>query len=87
MAGEDVVLVAARLAALPGFPASVAAFATDIPELGNWGTPYLYGPGSIHVAHTDHEFVDEDELRRAVEAYVAIAEGALENLPRQVAIS
>lgn len=82
-----VVVPPVRLAALPGFPASVAAFATDIPELGNWGTPYLYGPGSIHVAHTDHEFVDEDELRRAVEAYVAIAEGALENLPRQVAIS
>lgn len=82
-----VVVPPVRLATLAGQPTSVAAFATDIPELGNWGTPYLYGPGSIHVAHTDHEFVEEAELRRAVEAYVAIAEGALARLPRQLAAS
>lgn len=66
-----------HLGALPGFETSVVAYATDIPELGAWGTPYLFGPGSIHVAHTDDEFVDIAELRRAVDAYERIAMGAL----------
>jgi acetylornithine deacetylase len=58
-----------RLGVFPGFATSVAAFATDIPELGNWGRPHLFGPGSIHVAHRDDEHVRIDELRRAVDAY------------------
>ena len=67
-----------RLGALPGFPTSVVAYATDIPELTSWGTPYLFGPGSIHVAHTDGEYIDVDEMRRAVESYEEIAVRALE---------
>jgi acetylornithine deacetylase len=62
-----------RLGVLEGFPTSVAAFATDIPELGAWGTPYLFGPGSIHVAHRDDEFVDLDELAAAVDVYERLA--------------
>ena len=54
-----------RLGTLDGFPTSVAAFATDIPALTNWGTPYLFGPGSIHVAHTAHEYVSIKELAQA----------------------
>lgn len=60
-----------------GFKTSVAAYATDIPALGNWGTPYLFGPGSIHVAHRDDEYVDADELRAAVEAYERIVRSVL----------
>lgn len=71
--GEMVPLV--RLGSVPGLPTSVAAYATDVPVLGAWGRPYLYGPGSIHVAHTDHEYVDEAELRSAVEAYVRLGRG------------
>lgn len=67
----------ARLGTLPGFPTSVAAYATDIPELGAWGTPYLFGPGSILVAHRDDEHVSVAELRRAVDGYVRIVEAAL----------
>lgn len=67
-----------RLGTLDGFPTSVAAFATDIPALTNWGTPYLFGPGSIHVAHTAHEHVSIKELAEAVSAYERIAIGALE---------
>jgi acetylornithine deacetylase len=70
----------ARLGSLAGFPTSVAAFATDIPKLTNWGTPYLFGPGSIHVAHRDDEHVEIAELRAAVEAYVRIAESALSGI-------
>ncbi len=66
-----------RLATVPGFRTGVVAFATDIPAMPSWGTPYLFGPGSIHVAHTDGEYVDVDELRAAVDAYVRIAEAAL----------
>jgi acetylornithine deacetylase len=61
-----------RLGTIPGIETSVVAFATDIPALTRWGTPYLFGPGSVHVAHTDHEFVDVAELRAAVETYERI---------------
>ena len=76
---RGITVLLARLGTLPGgrFETCVAAYATDIPKLTNWGTPYLFGPGSIHVAHTDHEFVDVAELRAAVDAYVAIATGGL----------
>jgi acetylornithine deacetylase len=67
-----------RLHTLPGYKTSVAAFATDIPKLTNWGRPYLFGPGSIHSAHRDDEHVLVNELRAAVDAYVKIAESALE---------
>jgi acetylornithine deacetylase len=60
---------AVRLGVLPGYPTSVVAYATDIPALSNWGTPYLFGPGSIHVAHRDDEHVEVEELRAAVETY------------------
>jgi acetylornithine deacetylase len=62
-----------RLGVLDGFPTSVAAFATDIPELGAWGTPYLFGPGSIHVAHRDDEYVDLAELSSAADTYERLA--------------
>jgi acetylornithine deacetylase len=58
-----------KLGVVPGFPTSVAAFATDIPELSNWGRPFLFGPGSIHVAHRDDEHIRLAELRSAVDAY------------------
>jgi acetylornithine deacetylase len=67
-----------KLGVVSGFKTSVAAFATDIPALTNWGTPYLFGPGSIHVAHRDDEFVAVDELRAAVNAYQQIARAALD---------
>ena len=66
-----------RLATLDGFPTSVAAYATDIPALDAWGTPYLFGPGSIHVAHTPDEHVREAELVAAVDAYERIVRQAL----------
>ena len=69
-----------RLTTVPGFSTSVVAFATDIPALTSWGKPYLFGPGSIHQAHTDDEFVDEAELVRAVEAYELLAHEALARL-------
>ncbi len=62
-----------RLRTLDGIPAMMAAFATDIPSLSNWGEPLLIGPGSIHVAHTDNEHVEKKELLQAVDLYADIA--------------
>ncbi len=69
---EGVMVPPVRLGVVPGFETTVVAFATDIPALGNWGTPYLFGPGSIHVAHRDDEHVKLPELRAAVDAYARI---------------
>jgi acetylornithine deacetylase len=62
-----------RLRTLDGLPTMVAAFTTDIPSLTNWGEPLLLGPGSIHVAHTEGEYVEKAQLREAVEIYCSMA--------------
>jgi len=62
-----------RLRTLDGLPTMVAAFTTDIPSLPNWGEPLLLGPGSIHVAHTEGEYVEKAQLTEAVEMYCALA--------------
>jgi acetylornithine deacetylase len=77
---QGVTVPPVRLQAIDGFPTSVAAFATDLPSLTNWGTPYLYGPGSVHVAHTDDEHVSVEELERAVDSYVTLARAAVKRL-------
>jgi acetylornithine deacetylase len=61
-----------RLRTLDSLPTMVAAFTTDIPALGNWGEPLLVGPGSIHTAHTEGEYVEKKQLHEAVELYCAI---------------
>lgn len=75
-----VMVPAVRLGIFDGFATSVAAFATDVPALSNWGTPCLYGPGSVHVAHTDSEHVQIADLERAVGDYVRLARLAVEEL-------
>ncbi len=50
-------------------PTSVVRFGTDIPCLTNWGTPMLYGPGSIHDAHTAHEYIRKQDMLNAVDTY------------------
>jgi acetylornithine deacetylase len=48
-------------------------FTTDIPHLSQWGKPLLLGPGSILVAHTDHERVSKRELELAIELYLKLS--------------
>lgn len=62
---------------IDGFEVAPVAYTSDIPLLGRWGTPLLFGPGSIHVAHTPHEFIDVNELRAAVGAYKTIVRSLL----------
>ena len=61
-----------QLLALDGFEQTIVRFTTDIPYLTNWGQPLLIGPGSILVAHTEHEQVAKSELLRAVEIYAEL---------------
>ncbi len=62
-----------RLRTLDPLPTMIAAFTTDIPALTNWGEPLLLGPGSIHVAHTEGEYVEKKQLADAVDIYCRIA--------------
>jgi len=54
-------------------PTSVVRFGTDIPCLTKWGTPMLFGPGSIHDAHTSHEYIAKKDLLDAVDTYAQMA--------------
>ena len=66
-----------RMHTVSGFETRVFPFTTDVPFLDRWGTPLLFGPGSILVAHTDGEFVTLDELHAAVDGFERLARGCL----------
>ncbi|MGH7522696.1 MAG: M20/M25/M40 family metallo-hydrolase [Gemmatimonadales bacterium] len=67
----------ARAAAIPGWPSTTVAFASDLAIHGSWGTCYQLGPGSIHVAHTQDEQISKRELREGAELYVRLAKTLL----------
>lgn len=60
---------------IPGFDSFTVNYGTDIP---NFATTikgqkrYLYGPGSILVAHSDHEAITVEDLETAVKDYKKI---------------
>jgi acetylornithine deacetylase len=64
---------------VPGFGRGeiVVRFGTDIPYLDAWGQPVLFGPGSIHDAHTAHEFILKNDLLEAVDVYAALVKSLL----------
>lgn len=66
-----------RLRTVDGLPTMTAAFTTDVPFLTKWGEPLLIGPGSIHVAHTDGEYIEKQQLADAIELYCRIAKKLL----------
>ena len=70
-----------RLSTVPGYEAVVFPYTTDIPFLSGWGQPLLFGPGSIHVAHTADEFISIPELESAVGHYTTIARHLLARRP------
>ena len=55
----------------------IASYGTDVPNLDGNFTRYLYGPGSILVAHGDHENLTVGDLERAVEDYQRLVLHAL----------
>jgi acetylornithine deacetylase len=62
-----------RMATIDGLETAVFPYTTDVPFLTRWGRPLLFGPGSIHVAHTADEWVSIGALEAARDAYVTIA--------------
>jgi acetylornithine deacetylase len=72
---EVIEIPAARLNPLDAMATTVVAFTTDIPAFaGQWGEPFLIGPGSIHVAHTLEERVAKTDLLEAVQIYRSMVE-------------
>jgi acetylornithine deacetylase len=69
-----------RLKTVPGFETAVFPYTTDIPFLPAWGEPLLFGPGSIHVAHTADEWVSIAELTAASTHYMTLAKALLAQL-------
>lgn len=55
-------------------------YGTDVPNLKGEHKRYLYGPGDILVAHSDHEAVTLEELERGVEGYERLIKGVLKNI-------
>ncbi|TKA67346.1 hypothetical protein B0A55_10081 [Friedmanniomyces simplex] len=65
---------------IPGFESMTVNYGTDIPWLNSTvegQKRYLYGPGSILVAHSDHELLTEGQLKEAVAGYERIILHAL----------
>lgn len=61
----------------PGAESIAVAFGTDAPFLPRWGTPLLFGPGSILDAHTADEKLTLASLEQAVEVHVRTARSLL----------
>ena len=63
---------------IEGFESIVLAYATDVPRLRvPLKKRVLYGPGSIHVAHGDNEYVEEADLYAAIDGYVKLIKWGL----------
>ncbi|KAG5356140.1 Peptidase M20 domain-containing protein [Yarrowia sp. B02] len=60
-----------------GFESIVLAYSTDVPYLTGDFKKYLYGPGSIHVAHAPDEYVTVQDLEASVEGYKKLVKLAL----------
>ncbi|KAL4921545.1 hypothetical protein BDW62DRAFT_197687 [Aspergillus aurantiobrunneus] len=67
---------------VPGFGVTTVNYGTDVPNLrvyeGSDVKRYLYGPGSIHVAHGDHEAITVAQLEEAVKGYRRLIDAALD---------
>ena len=66
-----------RLQTVPGFDTAVFAVHDRRAVPRRWGTPLLFGPGSILVAHTAEEHLEIEQLNRAVDAYEQLAAACL----------
>lgn len=54
---------------IEGFEKLTVNYGTDVPNLEGDHRRYLYGPGNIFVAHSDHEALKRKELEQAVLDY------------------
>jgi acetylornithine deacetylase len=56
-----------------GWDTTVVSYASDLPFLADWGERFQLGPGSIRVAHTNHEHIRKADLLRGVDLYERLA--------------
>ena len=61
------------------FETAVMNYGTDIPNFKGNHTRYLYGPGSILVAHSPDETITVGDLEKAVEDYKKLIIHAVQN--------
>lgn len=61
-----------------GESGEVVSFACDLPLLPAWGTPILFGPGSIRDAHGAEEKVELAEVEAAVGVYAGLVRRLLQ---------
>lgn len=62
---------------IEGFDTITVNYGTDIPSLKGNHKRYLYGPGNILVAHSDHEHLAAGELVTAVNGYKKLIQMSL----------
>ncbi|KAI9676213.1 MAG: hypothetical protein M1829_003042 [Trizodia sp. TS-e1964] len=62
---------------IPGFTTAIMNYGTDILNLNGDHKRYLYGPGSIHVAHSADEHLLSTDLEDAVKGYQTLILSAL----------
>ncbi|PWY62545.1 peptidase [Aspergillus eucalypticola CBS 122712] len=69
---------------VPGFEITTVNYGTDVPNLkvSEGVKRYLYGPGSIHVAHGDNEAITVGQLEEAVRGYKRLIEAAVQRARR-----
>jgi acetylornithine deacetylase len=63
-----------------GWQTTVVSYGSDLPYLGAWGIGYQMGPGTIRVAHTDHEHILKADLLDGVDRHVRLAKALLETI-------
>lgn len=62
---------------IPGMDTTAVSFGTDAPRLKGDHKKYLYGPGSIMVAHGQNEHIKINELLESVQVYKRIVRHCL----------
>ena len=67
---------------IDGFEVQTVNYGTDVPNLAGDHKRYLYGPGSILSAHSDHEMIKADDLVEAVQGYKKLVKGALKQVKK-----
>ena len=60
-----------------GWQTTVVSFASDLPFLAAWGEGYQLGPGTIRVAHTEHERISKADLEQGIMLYEKLARDLL----------
>jgi acetylornithine deacetylase len=69
---------------IDGFEKLTVNYGTDVPNLKGDHKRYLYGPGTIFVAHSDHEALKRKDLEQAVLDYRRLIIQASKMEPKQL---